>query len=442
LKPTSYYLNSLISRPQLSNYVYPERNSQIEYQSFVNQANRIVEISKPDNLDNIIEIVNAQYNKINVPSCFLDFSYKSLYDYIASIMYFINPDSSPGVPYMKIAKDNAGVLGAYQHLIICLTVHRIYKILGTDLDVLSGLSNESLVINGFCDPVRLFIKPEPHKLEKINGRERLIMSVSIVDKLVECVLCIKLNKDEIYNWRHIPSKPGIGFSPEDNQFLYNDVMSRPFKVAQTDCRAFDWSIPEWLNLLDFECRIDLTVGATAEYIHLCRSVAIISSRTIYMLSDGTLLKSKINGRTNSGSSNTSSSNSRKRVIAAAIVQARNDFYCIAAGDDTVERYVEDAIKKYAKIGLCIKQFDEIDESFEFCSRLYKNNYSFLVNIDKGLTNLLLNDGNELLRFQYYLQFYNSYCTHPEFYEVHQLLVDVGYISERYRVACIAGMHNI
>lgn len=421
-------------RPNLSSFKFPERNSQVELRSFINQSNGLIKVDKPNvDFEYINNVIVSKYNKVTVPSCFNNLTEDSLRQYIIQLIKYVKVDASPGVPYADINPKNSGVIEYLSDALVDLVVDRICRILSYSLDDINSFTNQQLIDHGLCDPVRIFIKNEPHKISKINNKERLIMSVSIVDKLVEGVVSMKLNKEEIYKWRTIPSKPGIGFSPEDNQYVYEDVTQKPFETCQTDCSAFDWSVSEWLKLNEFEQRILLTEGATTEFKHLCRSIAIIGCKSVYQLSNGEMYVCDINGQTKSGCLNTSSSNSRMRVTSSYIVQYMNgirnfdDFYCSAMGDDTTERNVNDAIAKYKEIGLNIKEFAVIKDSFEFCSRKYFDGFSYSINIDKGLNNLLHNDGSVYDRFAYFLQFQDQYLTHPEYDKCVDVIVRCGYL---------------
>ena len=96
-------------------------------------------------------------------------------------------DASPGVPWMKLASSN-GVLMREYGGIVWKCVEQRLKALCTC--VCDEMPAEELVKAGLCDPIRVFVKNEPHSSKKLEeGRVRLIMSVSIVDQLVERVLC-------------------------------------------------------------------------------------------------------------------------------------------------------------------------------------------------------------------------------------------------------------
>jgi hypothetical protein len=109
---------------------------------------------------------------------------------------------------------------------------------------LRQLTAVELVQGGFADPVRLFIKEEPHSIAKCEKKRwRLISSVSIVDKLVEYVLFKIQNQKEIDNWRDIPSSPGFGFSQELVELLDSEVRGELLKgkLRSSDVLGFDFS---------------------------------------------------------------------------------------------------------------------------------------------------------------------------------------------------------
>lgn len=250
-----------------------------------------------------------------------------------------------------------------------------------------GCTAEELVDGGFVDPVRLFVKQEPHGVKKVNeGRYRLISSVSLVDQLVERLLFTLQNKTEIDMWRQIPSKPGIGLTDEDLFDMQDQISGKSVRdggsLAEADISGWDWSVQSWE--LDSEAYMRVRLAGLpgpfpredGQWTHSDEPFAnIVYARyyclglSVYGLSDGKLFAQRQRGIQLSGSYTTSSSNSRMRVLAAMLVGAK---WAVAMGDDCLEQYVPDAPVRYAELGHVVKDYQKAKaDEFSFCSHRFE-----------------------------------------------------------------------
>nr|UYL94465.1 MAG: RNA-dependent RNA polymerase [Panicum distortion mosaic virus] len=254
---------------------------------------------------------------------------------------------------------------------------------------------EELVKEGLCDPIRLFVKQEPHKQSKLDeGRYRLIMSISLVDQLVARVLFQAQNKSEIALWRAVPSKPGFGLSTEDQVHDFMEVLARTVGrsaeevcchwrdlLVPTDCSGFDWSVSDWMLADDMEVRNALTVSCNELTRHMRAVWLQCISNSVVCLSDGTMLAQEMPGVQKSGSYNTSSTNSRIRVMAAYHAGAS---WAIAMGDDALEAPDTD-LSKYKDLGFKV----EVSGELEFCSHVFRApDLAIPVNANKMLYRLI------------------------------------------------------
>nr|UHS71546.1 MAG: putative RNA-dependent RNA polymerase [Barnaviridae sp.] len=240
------------------------------------------------------------------------------------------------------------------------------------------MTPRELVQCGLVDPIKVFIKSEPHKVAKIEaGKLRIISNVSIVDQLVERVLCSRQNKLEISRWKTCPSKPGMGLHDEGLQELYDEVTAvqkSGMNLAETDISGWDWNVKDWLLALDAELRADLyhaPEGSALRHLLWFRGFAV--ARKVFCLSDGTLYEQQVPGIQASGSYNTSSSNSRMRIILAYIVGCA---WAIAMGDDDVEEAVPNASEAYVRLGFSVKDYKILDKVgwFDFCSTSFMGSW--------------------------------------------------------------------
>ncbi|AZP56278.1 RNA-dependent RNA polymerase [Faba bean polerovirus 1] len=257
------------------------------------------------------------------------------------------------------------------------------------------LTAEELVQLGLCDPIRLFVKGEPHKQSKLDeGRYRLIMSVSLVDQLVARVLFQEQNKLEINLWRAIPSKPGMGLSTDAQVADFLDSLAQHVQVpvedlvynwekhvVPTDCSGFDWSVTDWLLEDEMEVRNRLTQGNNALTRRLRGCWLKCISNSVLALSNGILYAQRVPGVQKSGSYNTSSSNSRIRFMCSKYAGAS---WAIAMGDDALES-VDTDLDVYKEIGLKV----EVSGQLEFCSHIFeKPDLAVPVNVGKMLYKLI------------------------------------------------------
>lgn len=320
-------------------------------------------------------------------------------------------DAGVGVPYISYKKKTHRLWVEDEKtlpILAQLTFDRLQKLSKEDVSLMSP---EDLIRGGFCDPIRLFVKGEPHKLSKlIEGRYRLIMSVSLVDQLVARVLFQNQNKLEIDLWRSIPSKPGMGLSTDGQvknfvENLATQINKTPEEVIfnwkehtlPTDCSGFDWSVSDWLLEDDMECRNQLTIGLTDSCKRARAAWLKCICNSVVSLSDGTLLAQEIPGVQKSGSYNTSSSNSRIRAMAAFHAGAD---WVIAMGDDALESK-HDNLSVYKELGFKV----EVSEQLEFCSHIFaRPDLAIPVNEGKMLYKLIhgydLECGNAEVQLNY------------------------------------------
>jgi hypothetical protein len=311
--------------------------------------------------------------------------------YIEIIEQDLNMDASPGVPWMVFGNNNAQLFSTHRRAIWSAVVERLRVLAGRDF---RGCSAEELVKAGACDPVRLFVKNEPHNSKKLaEGRVRLISSVSLVDQIVERLLWGRQNAEEMSVWQRIPSKPGFGLTDMDVSTIYESVRHQfaMGPVAMSDMSGWDFSVQAWefdhevlmrngLNGSDYSSLYG-RVNANRMY---CLSMAVLT------LSDGTMIAQRERGMMKSGSYGTSSINSRQRVCAAYFVGAD---WCMAAGDDAVESFVADAESRYAALGHNLKGYElakgSVDNfGFEFCSTWMSRGLGYPVDPSRSLFRLL------------------------------------------------------
>lgn len=287
----------------------------------------------------------------------------------------VKKDASPGMPFMSAAmQTNKQVLEKYGALVKGAVLERL-ELLASE-DIVGKLDPVDLVAGGYCDPVRVFVKGEPHNQLKVSqGRLRLISSVSLVDQLVERFLYCKQNKAEIDAWESIPSKPGLGLNDESLLSIHNQVESwrSQGEIYEADISGWDFGMQEWELLWEADMRARLAGMVGTVYHRILRNRVWCEGTTLFMLSNGKFLAQLKHGKRCSGSYNTSAGNSRVRVMLGYLLGAK---HIIAMGDDSVECFAGDSkpdIAGYESMGHIVKNYAHSRVVFEFCStRIYKD----------------------------------------------------------------------
>lgn len=337
----------------------------------------------------------------------------------------IKAEASPGVPHAKVAKRNDKFMETMGERLNDIVLDRIEAMLATPIKDLQKLTRKDRLDRNLVDPVRVFVKNEPHTREKIEaGRVRLIMSVSLTDKIIEMLLCLHLTKLEIQNWKTIPSKPGIGFSPSDSASVYADIMDCGLPMSFADVKGWDWGVKQWQVVDSAKAVIKLAKNSSPVFEHLMISKAYLETESIYQFSDGTLVAPLFKGVVNSGKFRTSRDNSFMRVRIADLIGSRKT---VAAGDDTVENTVANAKEKYFEYGIRCKEYLPVTDSFEFCSHFYGPDTCYALNKEKMVMNLLHQEPEDFLSYRMSMVGFEAELeTRPDYHSILQLVESVGY----------------
>lgn len=355
--------------PGLGNWENANQTANAALESFTKQTARIVEGAKPSEEE--LELLAAKlfelYPKTSPPKGFdgKGVNEAVMIDRIAFFSRQVVRSSKPGIPYHSDYTDNGVFVDQGLETLTKLVLDRL-KLL---CHMPAGLTAAQIVAGGYADPVRVFVKNEPHSKKKVEqGRWRLIFAVSLVDQVIERIMCSAQNNAEIDGWKRCPSAPGLSLQSDENlKDLHDHVVrlagGKP--LAEADVTGWDWSVKEWELVFDGEIRIRLG-GMQGFAARVMRARVLCASRSVYCMPDGRLLVHKNGGVQISGSYNTSSTNSRLRVAIAFLSGAS---WAFAMGDDCLEEYQDDAPMKYAALGHPLKMYTKKDPgaSFEFCS---------------------------------------------------------------------------
>jgi len=341
------------------------------------------------------------------------------------------------MPLKLVANSNEKVIDEYGMLLVYLAEARL-RLLMLDPEVVKKLTPLQMVEMYLTDAVRVFVKQEPHTVEKIAQRRmRLISSRGLVDQLVERFLFQEYQDWCIQKWDNIPVKPGMGHTDEMMSKIWSTVQA---ELAKQDLDNDD--VSGW----DFSVLRDRMM--TANEVHLrvmsppdCIRNAMINvtwclATKVWCTSSGTLFQQREFGVMSSGSFRTADINSVMRVLLSYEVTfdlggSESDCFAIAMGDDCVESSFggfEARKALYAEYGFRLTEHVTIKplEKFEFTSHEYRDpGHASLSAWPRSLYRLLMKpyDEVELLQFVYE-------CRHNlELEEILKFLKRVGWIPD-------------
>lgn len=292
------------------------------------------------------------------------------------ILRSVKPDSSPGVPWSGLGTRNDELLAdpAIGALLGGLVKFRVRQLSEADPDDFERCLREDplyAIRRDLADPVRVFVKNEPHKMKKIVAKRwRIINSLSLVDQIVEKV--IFWNQDDVEKevWANIPSKPGMGLTDEDEKYLVGYARAHDLCVG-SDASNFDVTVPDFLVRADERVRIALAKDATAPWVNALRNFNTLMIRRVICTSNGLCLVRTIAGGVISGRSVTASSNSRMRGLIHAVVAIRHgvDPAYMSMGDDCVEREIDCDLREEVEttFGVLLTDIEKLSRGFSFCS---------------------------------------------------------------------------
>lgn len=354
---------------------------------------------------------------------------------LSEIVHSINKRSSPGYPYFHVGSTKRDFLDAHSMDLYKLILARLRAISIIDPKDFANYTPKQLVELGFADLVKVHIKNEPTKIDKLEqGRARIIMVESIANEILLKILFGPQTKIEIENWETCPSKPGFGASTDEQSARLYASVTNPDGAYDSDMSGFDWSMNRWM----FDMAIDahlLRVGASdgSIYANACRNMMHILSNSLYLTSNGDVVQLEEQGVMNSGSALTSWLNSLVRYMVGILVGHE---FIITMGDDAVHDEIPEPFERYGKLGLRLKNFDNQGLGvFNFCSSDVYPTHSVPTGVWKAFRNLLWKpyDATELTEFLHHTRH------NPVRDDLCVTMVSIGYatpeqVSDAYREA--------
>ncbi|APG75722.1 hypothetical protein 2 [Hubei sobemo-like virus 20] len=264
-------------------------------------------------------------------------------------------NSSPGYPYLRQATNNRQLFTDVDGNWLPDRVEWCWDLVSRRLGNLSS-----------ADPIRLFVKPEPHSLKKMHDkRYRLISSVSVVDQIIDHMIFGDLNDLLIKNWHVIPSKPGWSF-------LHGGwkMMPPKGKWVAIDKSSWDWTVQLWLLEMVLEARLRLcrTTGELRNrwFKYAYYRFEQLYLKCVFITSGGHLLRQLRPGALKSGCVNTIADNSLMQYLLHLRVVFQLGYspgIIMSMGDDTLQQEPEDLQRYIQELQtFCIvKQYERLVE---------------------------------------------------------------------------------
>lgn len=319
-------------------------------------------------------------------------------------------------------KTNGEVLDKAREDLIGLVLERVELML-LFADILPALTARERMWLHLVDPVKIFIKNEPHKEEKVaTGRLRYISSLSVVDSVVQRLVCSSQNNVEIQHWDRVPSKPGIGFTDEMIRSFIDGIPAG--ELRSDDMSGWDNSFKGWMFDMGLERRLRLCSGHGTVFGRLLKAVFTIAKKAVLVYSDGTMSEQLVEGIMKSGMYITSADNSSERVMLA---YCAGFSFAVAMGDDCLTSNDGDA-SLYAAYGVRPKDGRVSNDTWEFCSHEWNRNGA-VYPVRSSLEKMLFRLAHKVASPSELEQFLEEVRHYPDQDEVLRLLLAIGYDGE-------------
>lgn len=127
------------------------------------------------------------------------------------------------------------------------------------------MAPEAEMVESAAADIKLFIKDEPHKIQKLReGRQRLISCLALEDQVLDRILFCGWQKSEIADPFNCASKAGWSPIPLGyKQFL--DCFSSDSDSLAIDKTAWDWTMPGWVVFCYMAVKMQQVRNPTLEY---------------------------------------------------------------------------------------------------------------------------------------------------------------------------------
>lgn len=229
------------------------------------------------------------------------------------------------------------------------------------------------------DDLKMFVKPEPHKLSKIaEERYRLISGVSLVDSMIDRILFQPLF-DKILSTAGQTSTM-IGWSPLGNgSSVLLNILGHADKYLALDRKCWDWTFKHWLLEELRKFLLSMIPCAPQYFVDLTvMRFKLLFNESTFRFPDGLVIKQKSPGVMKSGCFLTILLNSLGQVFLHELAELVLDMPLpplAAMGDDTTTKFFDryqEYVEYLESLGFKIKV--SITVKPEFCGYTYDWGY--------------------------------------------------------------------
>lgn len=212
------------------------------------------------------------------------------------------------------------------------------------IEIFKNLVKHRLANPSEADDIKVFIKPEPHKISKLReNRFRLISAVSLTDTMADRVMFGWLMRRALKRVGDTPCL--LGWSPISGG--YRLLLEKFSRTRGLDKTAWDWTVQGWLLRLVRDIIKELAVGACESWKEwVDRRWEALFRDAVFQFSDGERVKQPGWGVMKSGCYLTILINSIGQMVYHAIALAEigkpSDYVAfVTIGDDvTLEDFPE------------------------------------------------------------------------------------------------------
>lgn len=230
-----------------------------------------------------------------------------------------------------------------------------------------------------ADPIRCFIKHEPHKLSKLEeNRLRLISAVSLVDTMTDRIMFGWLARTVLMKVGETPVM--VGWSPTGGGLSWMIDLFRGKTTRGLDMTAWDWTVMEWMILALRDLVKSLALFAPAWwYEWVDARWEMLFRDAIFCFADGTLVRQPGWGVIKSGCFLTIILNSFGQILKFHLASRRLSLpritRVIMGDDETLEDFESfDQYEKFINdLGFRLKPSEPIDGELQFAGwRMFPN----------------------------------------------------------------------
>jgi hypothetical protein len=357
----------------------------------------------------------------------------------------VNSKSGPGYPF-SINYPTCGAL-------IRNPVGRVELVKTIYERLLSLFSAKEDNIYGYTT---VFIKNEYHPRLKVEqGRFRDIKQCDVADLIIHKLIHKNMISSASENPRKFRTKIGCDMNTTEGcRELYDSFMelkSNGEKVYESDVSSWDWNFRDWMFHVCFSalCKVaDAVFTNDAEkdrfYIvtsNICHNLTYSK----YVFPDGTVRTYDIPGIMNSGILYTSFFNSLGNIAMNMIAryECGGGYVCkgIFYGDDSVISLPHDIpplkyLTKFNDYGIALKELVPVNDfQFNFCSRCFLVDKSYLVNYQRVFLNHYFSYPKvEEDKVEKVIGFYKDLRFHP-LYNIMQDVLVRDYVENKHGTVC-------